>query len=273
MHIKKIYSYKNIEEVERHHSGRQGKHTKPGPRKKMTSEEMAKVNERNCIKKLRRKIQANFDEEDLFLTLTYRAASRPDVKTARKQLKNFLNRIRKIWKKEGYKLKYIVVTEYMNKSIHHHLILNDLPDGSGSKKVNQIWKTNGATHNKYLYEDGHYERLASYLVKETNKSFRAAGNPAKLRYSCSRNLKDPKPRIEKLKRDDWPEEPRVPKGFFLDKSSLVNGIDKRGYRYQYYRLIRLAPKNRPHRVNTKSGTNSGRGKKHGINAGKNKNKP
>lgn len=267
MHIKKVYRYKNVEEVERHHSGRYGKHTQPGPARKPTPEEMKRINERNCIRTLRRKIQANFDEEDLFLTLTYKAASRPDVKEARKRLKNFLNRLRKIWKKEGQKLKYIVVTEYLNKSIHHHLILNDLPDGSGPKRLNRIWKVNGATHNKYLYEDGHYERLASYLVKETNKSFRSAGNPARLRYSCSRNLVNPKPKVIKLKKDDWPEDPKAPKGYYLDKSSLVNGIDRRGYRYQYYRLIRTAPKNHPNKVNTKRRSDLKKGKKYGVKTG------
>ncbi len=273
MHIKKTYRYKNVKEVERHHAGRYGKHTRPGQRKKPTTEEMARINERNCIKKLRRKIQANFDEDDLFLTLTYRAASRPDAKEARKRLRGFLAGIRKIWKKEGQALKYIVVTEYLNKSIHHHLILNDLPDGTGPKRVNRIWKKNGSTHNRYLYEDGQYDRLASYLVKETNKTFRTAGNPAKLRYSCSRNLKDPKPKIEKLKRDDWPEEPRVSKGWYLDKGSLVNGIDRRGYRYQSYRLIRLTKKNRPRKGNTGAGSTLRRGKKNAVKTGKNKNQP
>ncbi len=261
MHIKKVYRYKKVVEVERHHSGRYGKHTVPAPRKKLTTKEMAAINERNCIKKLRRKIQANFDEEDLFLTLTYKRESRPDVKEARKRVRRFLDRLRRQWRKEGLQLKYIIVTEYMNKSIHHHLILNDLPDGSGPKKVNQAWKVNGGIHNKYLYEDGQYELLASYLVKETNKSFRKANNPAKVRYSCSRNLKDPRPEVIRLKRDNWPEEPRVPKGFYLDKSSLINGVDKRGYRYQYYRLIRLGQKKRSNKGNTKSGANSGKKKK------------
>ncbi len=268
MHIKKVYRYKNVVEVERHHSGRYGKHTVPGPKRKPTSEEMERINERNCIKKLRRKIQANFDEDDLFMTLTYKAASRPDVKESRNRVRRFLDRARRIWRKEGRQLKYIIVTEYMNKSIHHHLILNDLPDGSGPKKVNQIWKKNGGVHNKYLYEDGQYERLAAYLVKETNKSFRSPGNPAKVRYSCSRNLKNPKQEVIKLKRDDWPEEPRVPKGFYLDKGSLVNGIDKRGYRYQYYRLIRTASKSRPGKVYTGRKSNLKKGKNHGIKKGK-----
>lgn len=274
MHIKKVYRYKRVVEVERHFSGRYGKSTQPGTKRKPTPEEMARVNERNCIKKLRRKIQANFGEDDLFMTLTYRRNSRPDAKGARQRVRNLLAGLRKEWKKEGQQLKYIIVTEYMNKSIHHHLILNDLSDGSGPKRVNRIWKKNGSTHNKYMYEDGQYERLASYLVKETNKSFRSAGNPAKARYSCSRNLKNPKPKIMKLRRDNWPEDPRVPKGFYLDKSSLVNGIDRRGYRYQYYRLIRLTVGSRPHKGHkgsTKSKQNLKKGSRHGIRSGKSKN--
>lgn len=257
MYIKNTYRIKNTVEVERHHSGRYGKGTPPGGRKKPTTEEMARINERQCEKKLRRKIQANFDEDDLFMTLTYKKESRPDSAGARKELKKLISSLRKTWKENGQPLKYIVVTEYMNKSIHHHLILNDLPDGSGAKKVNQLWKKNGRTHNKYLYEDGGYERLAAYLVKETNKNFRKPGNPSKVRYSCSRNLKTPKPETKIMKRDDWPEDPRIPKGYYLDKGSLFNGIDKRGYKYQYYRLIGVIQKKPTHKVTTKSGTGSG----------------
>ncbi len=253
MHIMKIYKYKNIIEVEKHFSGRYGKGTRPGIKKQLTTVEMAKINERNCIKKLRRKIQANFEEGDLYLTLTYKRASRPTADEAKKRVKNALDNLRKVWRKAGQELKYIIVTEYLNTSIHHHVILNDLTDGSGAKKVNQVWKKNGGTHNEYLYENGHYEQLASYLVKETNKSFRSAKNPSKVRYSCRRNLKTPKPRIRKLKKDRWSENPKTPKGYYLEKDSLHNGYDRRGYKYQYYRLVRLTKQPRPKK--TKSITN------------------
>ena len=132
-----------------------------------------------------------------------------------------------------------MVTEYKSKSIHHHLIVNDLPDGSGAKKIAQSWSRNGHANTKYLYEDGQYERLAEYLIKETSKTFRDSDSPSKLRYSCSRNLVTPVAKTRILKRDDWPEEPRVPKGYYLEKDSLVNGVNKMGYRYQYYRLIKI----------------------------------
>lgn len=240
-HIKNTYRYKNIVEVERVHSGRYGKKLERSGRKLPTPEEMKKINERNAVKRLRRKIYANFEPEDLWITHTYRRESRPAPDEARRELSRYFNRLRMAYRKEGQELRYIVVTEYMNKSIHHHLILNDLPDGSGAKLASRLWK-NGGTHCQYLYEDGQYEMLASYLIKETGKNFGRPGNSAKCRYSCSRNLIEPKKETQILKRDDWPEDPRIPKGFYLDKQTLFNGINKLGYRYQYYRMIRLKPK-------------------------------
>lgn len=257
-HIKNTYRYKNIVEVERVHSGRYGKKQDKSERKLPTSEEMEKINERNVVKKLRRKIHANFDPDDLLLTLTYRRENRPSVDEAKKELRNYLGRLRRAYRKAGQELRYIVVTEYMNKSIHHHLILNDLPDGSGGKRASKLW-VRGGTNCKYLYEDGQYEMLASYLVKETNKNFKDPNNPSKCRYSPSRNLVEPKKETKILKRDDWLEEPRIPKEYYLDKQSLFNGINKAGYRYQYYRMIRIKP--------------AKKGKHNGDKKGKRDNKP
>lgn len=235
-HIKNTYRYKNIIEVERVHSGRFGKRSDRGKRRLPTTEEMARINERNAINKLRRKIHANFEPGDLWMTLTYRREGRPGPGEARKELSRFLARLRTAYRRNGMELRYIIVTEYMNKSIHHHLILNDLQDGTGAKLAAGKW-TRGGVNCKYLYEDGMYERLASYMVKETAKHFREPGNPAKCRYSCSRNLAEPKKETKVLKRDDWPDEPRA-KGWILEKESLHNGINKLGYRYQYYRMFK-----------------------------------
>ena len=239
-HVKNTYRYKNIIEVERVHSGRYGKKLDRSERKKPTPEEMQKINERNAIKKLRRKICANFEPGDLFLTLTYRREERPEPEEARKELHRFFGRLRKKYRKQELSLKYIVVTEYMNKAIHHHIIVNDLPKGNGAKMASSLW-TRGATHCKFLYEDGQYELLASYLIKETGKHFREPGNEMKCRYSCSRNLVEPKKETRILVNDNWPEEPRIPRGYTLDKQSLWNGVNKMGYRYQYYRMVKIAP--------------------------------
>ena len=240
MYIQNVWSTKGEREVENIFSGRYGKRTPPSGRRAPTPEEQERINEQQCIRKLRRKIHANFDKDDLFETLTYGRDRRPDPKGAAHELRLLLNRLRGIWKRAGTDLRYIVVTEYKSKSIHHHLIVNDLPDGTGAKKIAQSWSRNGHANTKYLYEDGQYEQLAAYLIKETSKTFRDPDNPSKLRYSCSRNLVTPVAKTRILKRDDWPEEPRVPKGYYLEKDSLVNGVNKRGYRFQFYRLIKIS---------------------------------
>ena len=239
MYIQNRWKIKGEIEVENIFSGRYGKRTPPSERRAPTPEEQERINERQSARKLRRKIHANFDKEDLFETLTYGRDRRPDPKGAAHELRLLLNRLRGIWKRAGTDLRYIVVTEYKSKSIHHHLIVNDLPDGTGAKKIAQSWSRNGHANTKYRYEDGQYEQLAAYLIKETSKTFRNPDNPSKLRYSCSRNLVTPVAKTRILKRDDWPEEPRVPKGYYLEKSSLVNGVNKMGYKYQYYRLIKI----------------------------------
>lgn len=239
MYIQNVWSIKGEREVENIFSGRYGKRTPPSGRRAPTPEEQERINEQQCIRKLRRKIHANFDKDDLFETLTFGRDRRPDPKGAAHELRLLLNRLRGIWKRAGTDLRYIVVTEYKSKSIHHHLIVNDLPDGTGAKKIAQSWSRNGHANTKYLYEDGQYEQLAAYLIKETSKTFRDPDNPSKLRYSCSRNLVTPVAKTRILKRDDWPEEPRVPKGYYLEKDSLVNGVNKMGYKYQYYRLIKI----------------------------------
>lgn len=256
-YVKNTYRYKDVIEIERVHAGRLGKGGKREERKAPTSEEMKKINERNATQKLRRLICANFEKEDLWITLTYKRENRPEPEEAKKELKRYLNRLRAEYRQQGTELKYIVVTEYMNKAIHHHLILNDLPDGSGAKLAARKW-TAGGTHCKYLYTDGQFENLAAYIVKETNKTFKEKGNPSKCRYNRSRNLVEPKPERRIMKRDEWPEEPRPPKGFRVDKDSLHNGVNKLGYKYQYYRLIRLEEK---------------KGRKDGDQRRKGKNKP
>lgn len=240
MYIQNVWSIKGEREVENIFSGRYGKRTPPSGRRAPTPEEQERINEQQCIRKLRRKIHANFDKDDLFETLTYGRDRRPDPKGAAHELRLLLNRLRGIWKRAGTDLRYIVVTEYKSKSIHHHIIVNDLPDGTGAKKIAQSWSRNGHANTKYLYEDGQYEQLAAYLIKETSKTFRDPDNPSKLRYSCSRNLVTPVAKTRILKRDDWPEEPRAPKGYYLEKSSLVNGVNRMGYRFQFYRLIKIS---------------------------------
>lgn len=233
-YIKNEYDCGCYIDVEKVFSGRYGKRTKPEERQQPTPEDVRRVNERNAVKKLRRLIATNFQPGDYHIVLTYRKESRPDPKEAAKNLKRFLDRMRRWYRKQESDLKYIAVTEYKKKAIHHHLILN-LEEGC-LREIRKQWE--GGIYPSMLYEEGQYEDLAAYLVKETKETFREENGAGKMRYTPSRNLKKPVKRTKIIKAEKWRETPTPPKGWWIPKESVANGESKRtGHRYQYYRLV------------------------------------
>lgn len=227
-------------EVEKVHSSRHGqKGIRHAPKSKPTKEDMKKINERNRIKKLRRKIELNFDFGDYHTVLTYRKEDRPDPQEAKKRLKEFLKAMRKAYQAQGQPLKYIIVTEYENTAIHHHLILNDI--GKTPAMVRKLWN-HGNAFFTVVRERGDVEDLAAYLVKETQKSFRNPDNPSKLSYSCSRNLKPVIVKTKVVSAGTWRKEPVAPEGYWIAKDSIVTGYSKiTGYPYQYYTCYKITP--------------------------------
>ena len=210
-------------------------------KRKRTSDEIAKQNESNRIRKLQRLILANFvPGESYHLTLNYRVGDRPETaEHAKKMLAKFLSRMRQDLKAAGQTFRWIAVTEYGKKgqALHHHLIVEDI-DGI-QKMVKKNWKW-GGTFWSDTYEDGEMEQLAAYMVKKETKE--KAGEPIKgCRYTHSRgNLKMPEPEREVMRRRRWPDEPKVPKGWELIKGSLYDGVNPAtGYPYREYRIRRM----------------------------------
>lgn len=208
-----------------------------------TPEEMEKINQYNAERKLRLKINANFREDDLFVTLTYRKEERPDPGKAKKEIKKFLDALRKEYKKIGSDLKYINVTEYRNKAIHHHLILNHIPGKDAAKLVRSLWPF-GRPDFKFLDSTGQYKDLAAYLIKETSGTFRENkenDSGHKQRYSCSRNLVNPIEKTEIIRRAvRWANNPKPAKGYYIDQDTIYNGTDAfTGLEYQRYTMVKL----------------------------------
>ena len=137
-----------------------------GGKAKPTAEEIEKVNQMNAERTLRLKINHNFGEDDLFITLTYRKDERPGQEKAKKNIKKLIDGLRKEFKKVGEELKWVCVTEYLNKAIHHHLLINHIKGQDVSKWVRKLWKF-GRPDFKYLDDTGQYKDLAAYLIKET----------------------------------------------------------------------------------------------------------
>lgn len=238
-HLKIIVSGKVCEVIKSYTKFEGGSRTRAAKAKK-TPEQMEEQNYRNAVKKLTRTLNCNFTDGDLWVTLTNRKNQRLTPAEEEKKFSNFISRVRYRFRKAGEEFKWVAVTEYKNKAIHHHLVVNN-PDGLNVVKILQSqWKEYGIVHIKPLYSDGQYQALAEYMVKETRETFRERDGGRMQRWSSSRNLKKPKVYYRKVRAATWNPQPRPKKGYRIDTDSVVNGVNAwTGRRYQSYTMIRL----------------------------------
>lgn len=196
-----------------------------GPRQsktKPTPERMAAINEELAEQKLRWTLNANFTHNDLHLVLTYERGGRPKPEEARKDLEKFLNGVRKWFKREKRALKYVTVTEYKRKAIHHHIVLPACDIG----KLNELWgrvEGHGHIHPTPLDITGQYGALAHYLIKETAKTFREKKGAYRKRWNESRNLIHPQPKVKKISAKKFRAEPEADEGYYIEPGSYRRG--------------------------------------------------
>ena len=238
-YIKRTVQAGRIVEIKKYYSARYGKQSGRGARRNRTPEDVAKLNERYALDKLRWTLNANFQGGDMLLTLTYDSRSEPpSPEDAYRDQKRFLRELRAAYKKDGRELKYISVTEYEAKRIHHHLVVNAID----AQKIYALWEDrpgHGAMRTRYLDASGEYSELAEYLIKETRRSFRS-GKTSRKRWDASRNLAKPEIKREVIQRDSWRKTPAPRKGYILDAGSIEVGVDSwSGLPYQSYRLIKI----------------------------------
>lgn len=236
MYTKVIYDLGSVKEIQKYIPGNYGAPGCPREKKrKRTPEEIQKQNQRNKIRKVQRLILKNFTEGDLHLVLTYKKELRPEsIEEANKQRAKFFTDLRRVYKRAGPELKYIAATEKGSKgAVHHHIIINN-PEGINlTRTIQKIWPY-GQQYTTPLYEEGEYEDLAAYLVKDETKE-EVAGTS----YTRSRNLIIPEPQREKIFHRRWKEEPQIPKGWELIKGTLQNGLNPvTGHPYQHYMIRR-----------------------------------
>lgn len=203
MYCKKTVLAGRTLEIEKYNRWGQAKGRIRGQKVQLSSEEQQKRNEAQAVRKLTWEINENFGPGDYHLTLTYRDPA-PEPEEAKKQLAKYLRKLRGAYRKAGAELKYIAVTEYKHQRIHHHLILNRFD----SAVISGLW-TFGYARSSFLDGTGSYWRLAAYLVKETRKSFSgdAKALAGKRRWTPSKNLKHPEPKVEEVARSGFRKEP------------------------------------------------------------------
>ena len=131
-------------------------------------------------------------------------------------------------------MKWMLHTEIGSRGgVHHHLVINRIPDAD--LIMRRAWEK-GGVHIDLLYDEGGLRKLAEYLSKMPDEENKLRES----RYSCSRNLKIPVAEVKIYKRKTWKDEPKPPKGYYLDKETYHEGINPvTGYKYRRYILIRL----------------------------------
>lgn len=165
-------------------------------KKKESRKEQKNLNDKNARKNLRRRIHANFDNNDLFLSISYDKNHLPKSEEAAiKDRNNYIRRIKNYRKKHGLEeLKYISVLEYRQATedkrtktrVHHHIVIS----GMDREKIEELWGKGTVNANRLQANELGFEELANYLSKDPK---------GKKRWSQSRNIIIPLPEINDYK--------------------------------------------------------------------------
>jgi len=201
---KKIYCGEDYKEVDifpyttgQTEVSQRGKRAK---KEKVSEPKQRNLNDKNARRYLIQLGNANFGNDDLHVTATYKKEFLPPtIEDAEREVTNYLRRISYKRKKEGLPpLQYILVTAYSTGKnsekpvrIHHHIIMNggidrDIVEGlwrkpkkKGQKQGEKIGFVNA---DRLQPEENGIAALCSYLTNQPNN---------KKRWSSSQNLKKP----------------------------------------------------------------------------------
>lgn len=238
MYKQKKYRYSNIIDVVEYHSAKYGA---PGEKRqaktKPTPAAVRKQNQRRREENAERMIHANFNEGDLVRTLTFAKDKRPaDMKEAQKIFRNFYNRLRKAYRKEGFELCWMANIECTERNAWHvHMICNRIK--GASELIKDLWFEMGGVHDqilKDLIRSG--KKLGAYITKTPESTEPGEHKVTEAKFSHSRNLEIPEAEEKVISGWKMTDKPRPPKGFYLIKESYFEGVNEEGYRYRRYKF-------------------------------------
>ena len=240
-YTRKWWETPNGRVVEEYHSRGQPPPGERGKRSTPTPEAMARANKRQKERNARLLIMNNFEENDYYVTLTYRKEERPgSMEECKKQFQQFIRKVKEAYRKAGEALKWIRNIEVGTRGgMHIHLIMNRIRDADII--LRRCW-THGGVHQTLLYMEGGFRKLAAYMTK-TGKAGEGVRESS---YSTSRNLDRPVAHRKVMTGKTFRgRKIRIPKGYYLDKGSLYEGINEyTGYPYRYYTLLILTDRRR-----------------------------
>lgn len=170
-------------------------------RKASTPESRRKVNERNSRKRFFRLFYANFGPRDLFLTLTIEGAA--TAKTAKRQVTNYITRLRRLRKKLGLpEIKYLYYIQGGTKGSdgnpvrwHAHMFVNAMD----RDMAENTWKAGRANSKVLKGEARDLEGISIYSTRFYRSEKIECEEALLRRWAASNNLAKPKVRYPKHK--------------------------------------------------------------------------
>ncbi len=169
-YIKKTTKAGDTIEVEKTQSARYLRAITRGGNEKQTPKDVQEVNKRNAEKNLTRTLNANFHPGDYHMVLTYEDDSLPKTaEEAKRYLDGFLRDMRGYYAAQNAKFAYVAVTEGLARRIHHHMVVKKVD----IDVLTERWPY-GRVRVYPLDSPREYSKLAAYLIKETDRTFREA---------------------------------------------------------------------------------------------------
>ena len=217
-------------------------------RKTPTPEAMRKSNQRARERKAVALMRNNFRTGDCYMTLTWKPEDRPeDMSEARREVTNFLERVKRRYARYGQELRYMAnIEEGARGAWHMHIVVNELQDERKTPMAASIMSScwpYGRIDVDHLRPDGMFRKLAEYITKTPES------DPSRCRQSKmlrSRNLVKPEvetkeyTRRQAMDRQGHWKDIKVPQGYYLDETSIYEGRNLfTGFPYRRYSLIRI----------------------------------
>jgi hypothetical protein len=164
----------------------------------LTRERQAQLNTRRAKRKLVLLMEANFSyDKDVHVTLTY-AGSEPSLERCRKDVRNFLLRVKRRREKQGLEeLKYIYsIGHDAGQRIHVHMVTNG---GISRDELEKMWGKGYANTIRLQKQGGGLQGMANYLYRQNEKARDNGERQGCHMWSGSRNLRQPKEHVSDTK--------------------------------------------------------------------------
>ena len=177
--------------------GRNQEATARREKQNLTAERQSQLNTKRAKRRLVLLMENNFRyDEDVHVTLTYK--NEPDQKRCRKDVRNFLNRVKRLREKRGLpELKYIyAIGNDKDQRIHVHLVMSG---GIERDELEKIWQKGYANTIRLQKQGGGLQGMANYLYRQNEKAKDRGERAGFHMWSGSRNLKKPREHVSDSK--------------------------------------------------------------------------